>query len=608
MVSSNYRKYYYGEKSAVSVSLGDVMSIANVISLFGGVAMFLFGMSLMGDGLKKVAGSKLELVLYRLSGTPLKGVLLGAGVTAVIQSSSATSVMAVGFVNSGMMKAEQAIAVILGAIVGTSITGWVICLSSIEGSGWVSLLSTSTISAVVAVIGIILRMFTSKQSNKHLGDILLGFSVLMFGMQAMSGAVSPLRQSPEFIRLLTSFSNPLLGILVGAAVTSVLQSASAAVGILQALSMTGAVSFAVAYPIILGIAIGAAVPVLLTALGAKADGKRTSLAYLVAEVLGVIICGAAFYVSDIFVGYTFKHAILDTVGVAFVNTMFRAVTALVLMPFIPQIYKFTTKVVKQTDDELIANAEFDRLDERFLKHPPLAVEQSRLTVNSMARTAMSNLLSAIELLYNFDEKQAKEVEEKENLVDKFEDKIGTYLVRLNSSELDAKQNENVSLFLHALSDLERISDHAMNIAELAAERDEKKITFTPDAAKEFDVLQSAVREVLDLAVNAFIEGDVEKAYRVEPLEEHIDVLCDQLKLHHIERLQEGRCSLNQGFVFNDILTNFERVADHCSNLAVALIEIEKGMYDTHEYIIDLKELRAHHFNEYYDYYSNRYKI
>ena len=608
MVSSNYRKYYYGEKSAKPVSLGEVMSVANIISLFGGVAMFLFGMSLMGDGLKKVAGSKLELVLYRLSGTPLKGVLLGAGVTAVIQSSSATSVMAVGFVNSGMMKAEQAIAVILGAIVGTSITGWVICLSSIEGSGWVSLLSTSTISAVVAVIGIILRMFTSRQSNKHLGDILLGFSVLMFGMQAMSGAVSPLRQSPEFIRLLTSFSNPILGILVGAAVTSVLQSASAAVGILQALSMTGAVSFAVAYPIILGIAIGAAVPVLLTALGAKADGKRTSLAYLVAEVLGVMICGLAFYVSDIFVGYTFKHAILDTVGVAFVNTMFRAVTALVLMPFIPQIYKFTTRVIRQSDDELIANAEFDRLDERFLKHPPLAVEQSRLTVNSMARTAMSNLLSAIELLYNFDEKQAKEVEEKENLVDKFEDKIGTYLVRLNSSELDAKQNENVSLFLHALSDLERISDHAMNIAELAAERDEKKIMFTPDAAREFDVLQAAVREVLDLAVNAFIEGDVEKAYRVEPLEEHIDVLCDQLKLHHIERLQEGRCSLNQGFVFNDILTNFERVADHCSNLAVALIEIEKGMYDTHEYIIDLKELRSHHFNEYYEYYNNRYKI
>ena len=608
MVSSNYRKYYYGEKSAKPVSLGEVMSIANIISLFGGVAMFLFGMSLMGDGLKKVAGSKLELVLYRLSGTPLKGVLLGAGVTAVIQSSSATSVMAVGFVNSGMMKAEQAIAVILGAIVGTSITGWVICLSSIEGSGWVSLLSTSTISAVVAVIGIILRMFTSRQSNKHLGDILLGFSVLMFGMQAMSGAVSPLRQSPEFIRLLTSFSNPILGILVGAVFTSILQSASAAVGILQALSMTGAVSFAVAYPIILGIAIGAAVPVLLTALGAKADGKRTSLAYLVAEVLGVMICGLAFYVSDIFVGYTFKHAILDTVGVAFVNTMFRAVTALVLMPFIPQIYKFTTRVIRQSDDELIANAEFDRLDERFLKHPPLAVEQSRLTVNSMARTAMSNLLSAIELLYNFDEKQAKEVEEKENLVDKFEDKIGTYLVRLNSSELDAKQNENVSLFLHALSDLERISDHAMNIAELAAERDAKKITFTPDAAREFDVLQAAVREVLDLAVNAFIEGDVEKAYRVEPLEEHIDVLCDQLKLHHIERLQEGRCSLNQGFVFNDILTNFERVADHCSNLAVALIEIEKGMYDTHEYIIDLKELRAHHFNEYYEYYNNRYKI
>lgn len=584
------------------------MSISNVISLFGGVALFLFGMSLMGDGLKKVAGNKLELVLYRLSGTPLKGMLLGAGVTAVIQSSSATSVMVVGFVNSGMMKVEQAIAIILGALVGTSVTGWVICLSSLEGSGWVSLLSTSTISAVVAVVGIILRMFTNKQSNKHLGDIMLGFAVLMFGMQSMSGAVAPLRQSPEFIRLLTTFSNPILGIIVGAVFTSILQSASAAVGILQALSMTGAVTFAVAYPIILGIAIGAAVPVLLTALGAKADGKRTSFAYLVVEILGVLVCGLAFYVSDIFVNYAVKYLVMDQVGVALVNTIFRAVTAVVLLPFIPQIYKLVTAMVRQSDEELVTNAEFDRLDERFLKHPPLAVEQSRLTVNSMARASMDAMLKSIELLYKYDEKLAKKVEEKEELVDKFEDKIGTYLVKLNGSELNQQQNENVSLFLHSLSDLERISDHAMNIVELAEEKATKKIMFTPDARKEFDTLQSAICEILDLAVNAFIDSDLEKAYRVEPLEEHIDVLCDQLKLHHIERLQNGQCSLGQGFVFNDILTNFERVADHCSNLAVALIEIDKDMYDTHEYLIDLKELRAHHFDEYYSYYEQKYSI
>ena len=320
-----------------------------MISLFGGVALFLFGMSLMGDGLKKVAGNKLELVLYRLSGTPVKGLLLGTGVTAVIQSSSATSVMVVGFVNSGMMKLEQAIAIILGALIGTSVTGWIICLSSLEGGGWVSLLSTATITAVVAVIGIILRMFTSKQVNKHLGDILLGFAVLMYGMQAMSGAVAPLKQSPAFISILTSFSNPLLGILVGAAFTSILQSASAAVGILQALSMTGAVNFSVAYPIILGIAIGAAVPVLLSALGARAEGRRTALAYLVIEIVGVILCGTAFYGADAVMDFGIKYAVMDPVSIAAVNTLFRLVTALVLLPFIGALARLVSLFVKESE-------------------------------------------------------------------------------------------------------------------------------------------------------------------------------------------------------------------------------------------------------------------
>ena len=452
-----------------------------MISLLGGVALFLFGMSLMGDGLKKVAGNKLELVLYRLSGTPVKGLLLGTGVTAVIQSSSATSVMVVGFVNSGMMKLEQAIAIILGALIGTSVTGWVICLSSLEGGGWVSLLSTSTITAVVAVVGIILRMFTNKQVNKHLGDILLGFAVLMYGMQAMSGAVAPLKQSEAFISILTSFSNPLLGILVGAAFTSILQSASAAVGILQALSMTGAVNFSVAYPIILGIAIGAAVPVLLSALGARANGRRTALAYLVIEIVGVILCGAAFYGADAVVDFGIKYAVMDPVSIAAVNTLFRLVTALVLLPFIGALAGLVSLFVKESEAERAANAEFDRLDERFLLHPALAVEQSRLTVNAMAKVAKENILAALQLLQDYSEAEAKQVAEREELVDRYEDRLGTYLVKLNTRELNQAQNENVSKFLHTLSDFERISDHAVNLAETAEEIEDKKILFSDDA-------------------------------------------------------------------------------------------------------------------------------
>lgn len=579
-----------------------------MISLLGGVALFLFGMSLMGDGLKKVAGNKLELVLYRLSGTPVKGLLLGTGVTAVIQSSSATSVMVVGFVNSGMMKLEQAIAIILGALIGTSVTGWIICLSSLEGSGWVSLLSTATITAVVAVAGIILRMFTKKQVNKHLGDILLGFAVLMYGIQAMSGAVAPLRQSPAFISILTSFSNPLLGILVGAVFTSVLQSASAAVGILQALSMTGAVNFSVAYPIILGIAIGAAVPVLLSALGARAAGKRTALAYLVIEVVGVILCGTVFYGLDAVMDFDFKYAIMSPVSIAAVNTLFRLVTALALLPFIDGLARLVSLFVRESAAERAAHAEFDRLDERFLLHPALAVEQSRLTVNSMAKVAKDNILAALNLLQDYSEAEVQHVAEREELVDRYEDRLGTYLVKLNTRELNKEQNESVSKFLHTLSDFERISDHAVNLTEAAEEIESKKIHFSPSAMHEILVLCAAVSEILELSFSAFVDEDLKKAYKVEPLEEHIDILCDEMKLRHIDRLQNGQCSLSQGFVFNDLLTNCERVADHCSNIAIAMIELDDDAYDTHSYVIDLKEQRSHNFDAFYAQFAEKYKI
>ena len=584
------------------------ISISNVLSLLGGVALFLFGMTLMGDGLKKIAGSKLELVLYRLSGTPLKGVLLGTGVTAVIQSSSATSVMVVGFVNSGMMKLRQAISVIHGALIGTSITGWIICLSSIEGSGWVSLFSTASITAVVAVIGIILRMFSKKQSSHHLGDILLGFAVLMYGMQAMSGSVEPLKESESFIKMLTTFSNPFLGILAGALFTAVLQSASAAVGIVQALSMTGAVTFATAYPLILGIAIGAAVPVLLSALGAKADGRRAAFSYLIIETIGVILCGGLYYGIDAAVGLGIGGMVVNPVGVAAVNSLFRVATAVLLFPFDKQLMALSSLLIRESEDEKSVNKELDRLDERFLQHPALAIEQSRLTVNSMARAAKENLLSAIDLIYDYSDDGKKRIEQIEDLVDLYEDRLGTYMVKLNTHELSPEQNDEVSKYLHTLSDFERISDHAMNISETAQEKFSKKVVFSPQAESELAVLTAALREILDLSFSAFMESDVERAYRVEPLEERIDILCDEMKLRHVDRLQKGSCSLGQGFVFNDLLTDYERVADHCSNLAVAMIELKADCYDTHGYIINLKELHSHNFDSLYEEFSKKYAI
>ena len=584
------------------------MSVADVISLLGGIALFLFGMSLMGEGLKKVAGSRLELVLYKLSSTPLKGVLLGTGVTAVIQSSSATSVMVVGFVNSGMMKVKQAIGVIMGAILGTSVTGWILCLSSLEGgSGVVQLLSTEVLTGIVAVVGIILRMFTGKTSNRYAGEILLGFAVLMYGMSAMSGAVSPLRESEAFIRILTSFSNPVLGILVGLAFTSVLQSASAAVGILQALAITGAVTFEVALPIVMGIAIGAAVPVLLSALGANLNGKRTAFIYLLIDVLGVLIWALLFYGTNAIIHFTFLDAVMSSVSIALMNTLFRLATVIVLLPCIG-LMEHMVELLFPDDGSAAEEQEMDRLEERFLQHPALSIEQSRLVTNSMAERAEGNLLMAVGLRNRWSDKDFRMVGETESVIDRYEDKLGTYLMKITSKSLSQSQSEEVSKYLHTISDFERISDHALNISEAAKEIHDKDLQFSPEACHELDVIESAVREILSVAVGAFVENDPQRAARVEPLEEIIDGLCDEMKSHHVDRLQSGSCTLNQGFVFNDLLTNYERVADHCSNIAVAIIELESDSFDTHEYLNSVRAMKSSSFARYYEEYKQEYHL
>ena len=584
------------------------MTVADIVSLLGGIALFLFGMSLMGEGLKKVAGSRLELVLYRLSSTPLKGVLLGTGVTAVIQSSSATSVMVVGFVNSGMMKVRQAIGVIMGAILGTSVTGWILCLSSLEGgNGVVQLFSTEVITGVVAVIGIILRMFNHKASNRHVGEILLGFAVLMYGMSSMSGAVSPLRESEAFIRILTSFSNPLLGILVGLVFTSVLQSASAAVGILQALAVTGAITFEIAFPIVMGIAIGAAVPVLLSALGANLHGRRTAFVYLLIDVLGAAIWSLVFYAANAVIHFPFLSTVMTSVSIALMNTLFRLATVIVLLPCIGLMEKLVEYLFPDTGDGG-EEQDMDRLEERFLQHPALSIEQSRLVTNSMAEKAAGNLMLAMSLRSKFSEKDFRQVNETESVIDRYEDKLGTYLMKITSKSLSEAQSEEVSKFLHTISDFERISDHAVNISEAAHEIHDKDLVFSSEARRELEVMESAVREVLSLAISAFVDNDVQRAARVEPLEEIIDGLCDEMKSHHVDRLQSGACTLGQGFVFNDLLTNYERVADHCSNIAVAIIELESDSFDTHEYLSSVRALKSHSFDKYYEEYKQQYHL
>lgn len=585
------------------------MGIDNVLKLLGGVALFLFGMSLMGDSLKKVAGNKLELILYRLSSTPIRGILLGTSVTAAIQSSSATSVMVVGFVNSDMMKPRQAIGVIMGAIIGTSITGWIICLSSLgdNASGVLSLFSTEILAAVVAVIGAVLHMFAKKTSHRHVGDILLGFAILMYGMQAMSGSVAVLKSNEGFVNMLTSFSFPLLGILAGVLFTSVLQSASAAVGIVQALSVTGAISFGVAMPLIMGIAVGAAVPVLLAALGSGADGRRTALSYLTVDVLGAVIFGTVLYTLNAIFRFDFMGTVMNSVSIAFVNTLFRVIIVIVLAPFIPLIEKIGRLLVKESAQEAELH-DMDRLEERFLIHPALAVEQSRLTVNSMAEKTKKNLIDAFALMGDYSDAGYDKVNKTEDIIDRYEDKLGSYLMSATAKEMTAEQNASIGKYLHTITDIERIGDHAFNIAEAAKEIHEKKISFSDEGSRELSVLIAAVSEVVEISFEAFMQNNLELSYRVEPLEDLVDNLCDEMKLHHIDRLQSGVCTFERGFVFNDLLTDLERISDHCSNIALAMIESESESFDAHEYINSLNAMHTDRFDDYYNQYCEKYKI
>lgn len=581
-----------------------------VIILLGGIALFLFGMQLMGDGLKKVAGGKLEVILYRLSNTPLKGVLLGTGVTAIIQSSSATSVMVVGFVNAGMIKMKQAIGIIMGAIIGTSVTGWVLCLSDISGgAGWVDLLSTEILAAIIGVIGIMFRMICKNPTKKHIGDIMIGFCILMVGMQNMSAAVAPLRSEPAFIDMLTKFSNPFIGILIGLLVTAVLQSASATVGILQALSVTGAISFSVALPIIMGIAVGAAMPVIISSFGATTDGKRTAFVYLLVDALGALIWAVVFYSVNHFVHFSFMDRTMTTVSIAFVNSLFRVATVAVLFPFIRFLEKMVCAIFKEVVDEEDKDiVEISVLDDRFIAHPTVAIEQAKTVLCSMAHMAQKNLIRSMELLDTFSQEKYDKIQRREDKVDRYEDKLGTYLVKITQQELTSGQNKEVSKLLHTISDFERISDHAVNISQAAAELFNEKLRFSDCAVEDVELMSLIMKEIVGNVIDAFEQNKVEYAYKTEPLEELVDIYCDEMKMNHVKRVQKGECTLHQGFIFNDLLTDFERIADHCSNVAVAIIELELNVFDTHEYLINLKKDNGTNFDKYFEEYKEMFPL
>lgn len=586
------------------------MEVSNVVSLLGGVAMFLFGMSVMGDSLKKVAGSKMETILYKLAGNPIKGIFLGAGVTAVIQSSSATSVMVVGFVNSGMMQVRQAIGIVLGAILGTSITGWVLCLNSLGGSGssLASVFSTEILTGVVALIGIILWMFAKKTSQKNIGGIMLGFAVLMYGMSMMSGAIVPLREDEKFISMMTSFSNPIIGVLIGVLVTAVIQSASAAVGILQALAVTGAVEFDMAFPILMGIGIGASVPVMLSALGASTNGKRTAFVYLIIDVLGAVLVGGIFYILNAIIGFSFMTMKMTMVTVALTNTLYRLAVVILLAPAIGLLEKIVCSIFPESEEAAAEKADMDRLEPRFLDHPTLALNQSKAVIDSMAKKAGDSVSSAVAVRREYSKDGLKKVFDLEGVIDRYEDKLGAYLFKVTAGDLNEEMSADVSKYLRALSDFERISDHARNIGEAVAEINEKKITFSDAANRELTVLEDAINEITGITINAFINNNTEEALRIDPLEEVVDDLCDEIKSNHIERVSKQLCSLETGFVFNDLLTDYERISDHCSNLAVDILESVTGERWLHEFH-SMPEFRENElFKRYFGEYKEKYGL
>ena len=567
------------------------MDIFSVLTMVGGLALFLYGMQVMGDGLAKVSGGKLERILENLTSNPIKAVLLGAGVTAVIQSSSATTVMVVGFVNSGIMKLNQAVGIIMGANIGTTVTSWILSLSGLQGDNvFVKLCKPSSFSPLLAVIGVIFLLFIKDEKKRDIGAIMVGFAVLMFGMETMSDAVKPLANVPEFTGILTAFSNPVLGMIAGAVLTAIIQSSSASVGILQALCVTGAVSYGVAIPIIMGQNIGTCVTALLSSIGATKNAKRAAMVHLYFNIIGTVVFMVLFYTVNAVVGFSFLGTATNAAGIAVIHSLFNVFATMLLLPF-KGLEKLACLTIR--DDVQPAEVEEERkelqlLDSRFLEKPAFAMEQSVHVANKMAEESKRTLFTAMDLLWNYTEDGAKKVGELENLVDQYEDELGTYLVKLSRQNLSVHDSHTLSIVLHCIGDFERISDHAINIMEAAQEMHDKKLIFSPKAEEELKVFSRAVQDIVEKAYAVFRDQDEKLAQKVEPLEAVVDELNQEVKKRHIHRLREGKCTIELGFILSDITTSLERVADHCSNIAVCVTQVREDTYDTHGYLNSVK--------------------
>lgn len=583
-------------------------NVLMILNLLCGVALFLYGMSSMGDGLKKVAGNKMELILYKLTNSPLKGFLLGTAVTCVIQSSSAATVMVVGFVNSGMMKVAQAVGVILGANIGTSITGWIICLSYIDAGGIASFLSSATITAVMAIIGIILKMFAKNDTAKNFGLILLGFAVLMTGMSTMSGAVAPLRSNPAFINIMTTLNNPFLGILFGIVFAAILQSASAAVGVLQALSTTGAISFGAAFPMILGIAVGASFPVLLAAIGANKNGQRTSILYLLIATIAMVLGAVVWYPLNGVMHFSFANMVMDPFSIALVNTLFRAATMLVLLPFCHQLEMLVDHLVKDDDMEEEDKPEFEKLEERFLSNPAVAYEQSMQVMNGMAKKTDKNFNRSVQLLEDYSPKKFQKVQDLEQTINKYEDKLGSYLIKQTGEGVTVKQGQIINKALQAISDFEKISDYSLNIAEAARKVDQKKISFSLAATDELTIVITAAEEMMRITVDGFIKDDPKMIKAVFPLSALMTMNCNEIKKRHIRRLKNGECRTEAGLVLMDILEALQRISDHCSNLALDVVKLDENDFNLHRFLRKYQEQTKNEYSEMLHQYEIKYAI
>lgn len=590
------------------------MDIFGVLSLIGGLAVFLYGMDLLGEGLTGASGGKLEKILEKLTSNPLKAVLLGAGVTAVIQSSSATTVMVVGFVNSGIMKLSQAVGVIMGANIGTTITSWILSLTGIESSNiFISLLKPTSFSPVLAAVGIVFLMFLKKDGLKNPGKIMIGFALLMYGMDAMSSSVAPLAEVPQFASILTAFSNPVLGMLAGMLFTAIIQSSSASVGILQALCSTGILSYATALPIIMGQNIGTCVTALLSSIGATKNGKRAAIIHLYFNVIGTVTFMIVFYALNAVIHFSFLNLTAQEFGIAVIHTTFNIVTTAYLLPLRKVLEKLAYATIKLDDDEkrIMDNRsgnEFALLDDRFLEAPSLAVEHCKQVINKMADISRESLFISMSLIGGYDEEQALRVGELETRADKYEDALGTYIMKISTKNLKKEDSEMLNVMLHCIGDFERISDYACNICDSARELQQKNMQFSPKAETELDILSSAVREAVDISFDAFKSNNKNEADKVEPLEELIDTLAVELKARHIRRLREGKCTIELGFAHSDILNNLERVADHCSNIAVDVIQSDQLEFDAHEYLDGIKNKDNQQFARDYKAYKEKYRL